>query len=262
MKKLLIAVLCLISIFALGTSYIFFKTSGMVSSADSFFTSIRDGDTERAASYASEAFKAATSPDEFALFSQQSILKDFKEASWTTRSIAGDTGRLEGAITTTDGGSLPIMLSMINEGGAWRIYSIQTPTAGLVSEGGKYAPTNDRGVALVRESIREFGMAVAQRDFASFYAYISTLWRDQVTPEELAAAFKPFIEQEIDLSVLTKMSPVFDQQPKIDENGILHVSGHYPTKPSTLKFEFGYIKEGMKWKLMKAAIDISPNSQP
>ena len=44
-------------------------------------------------------------------------------------------------------------------------------------------------------------------------------------------------------------------EPKVDDVGVLLLSGYYPTKPSQVYFEHKYIYEGVSWKLVGFKIE-------
>lgn len=83
------------------------------------------------------------------------------------------------------------------------------------------------------------------------------MWKREVDAEKLKEAFRPFWENDIDLSVLENFSPVFDGAPSLDENGVLAIKGHYPTQPSQVLFELKYILEGVNWKLVGTNINVA-----
>ena len=64
------------------------------------------------------------------------------------------------------------------------------------------------------------------------------------------------MDQNIDLTVLEPLEPVFDGEPRIDEDGVLEITGNYPTEPSQVAFVLKYLYEGTAWKLVGFNIDI------
>jgi hypothetical protein len=115
---------------------------------------------------------------------------------------------------------------------------------------------------LTRDSMRAFSKAVEAQDFTAFHKQISQLWREQITPAKLKSIFATFLEQQIDLSPVTKLEPVFDEAAKIDSDGVLVVQGHYPTRPSAVQFRLKYVNEKSSWKLVGIKVDVKPTSEP
>jgi len=79
------------------------------------------------------------------------------------------------------------------------------------------------------------------KDFSEFHKYVAVLWQRQVTAEKLAQVFKPFTDSNLNLLPLDNYSPVFDGTPSINEDGVLVIKGHYPTKPSKVLFQLKYV---------------------
>jgi hypothetical protein len=115
---------------------------------------------------------------------------------------------------------------------------------------------------LTRDSMLAFSKAVQAQDFTAFHKQISQLWREEITPAKLKSIFATFIEQEIDLSPVTKLEPVFDEPAAIDDDGILVILGHYETRPSAVQFRLKYVNERSTWKLVGIKVDVKPVSEP
>jgi len=115
-------------------------------------------------------------------------------------------------------------------------------------------------LALVKESMHEFGRSVNEKDFTRFHKYISSLWRSQVTPAELNTAAKSFEENKINLLQLDNVTPKLVGPLRVDRNGMLRLKGFYPTKPVRVVFEFRYVLERQAWKL--AAMNVNLRRAP
>jgi hypothetical protein len=125
-----VAALCIIPA---CVALIFVMTAGIVDAADGFFKAVADHDLPKARTYLSVEFAAASTPDELKGFLDRSALSRFKSSSWTSRKIENSRGELKGKITTTDGGNIPVAIGLVKEKGAWKIYSIQKPEAGVLN---------------------------------------------------------------------------------------------------------------------------------
>ena len=123
-------------------------------------------------------------------------------------------------------------------------------------------PSERQLKTLTRESLLAFNRAVQAQDFTAFHKQISALWREQITPVKLKEIFQVFIEQEIDLAPVASLEPVFDQPAAIDDDGVLVVQGHYPTRPSAVQFRLKFLNEKSAWKLMGIKVDVKPTSEP
>lgn len=258
MKKTAIIILSIVAFIAVLVGVVFMMTSGITDTAEDFFTEIKAENYTKAYTYLSEDFKANTSEDDFIKFLGNSALLNFKETSWSSRSMSGGKGELDGSVITETGGVIPIKVGFIKENDDWKIYSLYKPEAGLVqnNSSGKL-PETDELMKITDESLLKFAHSVNSKDFSEFHSYISNLWRKQITVDELNEIFKPFTDAEINLvTALNTYNPQFDVNPAINEDGVMILEGHYPTQPSVIIFKLSYIYEGIGWKLIGTDINV------
>jgi hypothetical protein len=113
--------------------------------------------------------------------------------------------------------------------------------------------------ALVKATMLDFALAVKAKDFSAFHKNIAKFWQAQTSATELAKIFKSFIEQEIDLTALDDLEPVYSKKPALNSQGWLTVEGEYPTKPSAVNFTLKYKREGPDWKLVGIEVNVAPS---
>ncbi len=236
-----------------------YLTARIENSANEFFSAIKSKEYERAYGFLSNDFRAATSQEEFIAFLNRNALLAYKSASWPNRSVSGDKAELNGTVTTESDRTILIRLSLVKEQGEWKIYSIQKARAGILSEDASgFTPSGAEEMALVRETMNAFAKAVNAKNFKQFHSFISVLWQKQIRVDQLNQIFKPFMDADLDLLFLDNYMPIFDETPSVDPEGVLSIKGYYPTKPSRVHFDFGYIREGAEWKLVKTHVNIKP----
>ena len=257
-KKLLKVIAVLVILIAVGIGSVFYFTSDMVDVSDEFFAALRDDDLDHAYRQLSVSFQQSTGRQDLAAFVERNALNDFSEANWGSRSIEGSgRGKVSGTITTTGGGTIPLTIEFVKENGAWKIYSIYQPGAGLAAaEAGAEIPDEQQLVDLVRESDQAFANAINARSMTGFHDHISRLWRDQFSVADLDQAYNAFYEAGVDLTVLATLTPQFASTPALDAQGVLIVAGTYPTRPSQYHFEHKYVYEGLGWKLLGYSANI------
>lgn len=251
MHKWLKIVLGVVAAFILAIAAVFYFTSGMVDTADAFFNAVKQKDIAKARGYLAEEFKASTDEKALTDFLSKSAILNFKASSWSHRQVSGGRGELNGSITTETGGVVPIKMMFVKENGAWRIYAMQKPTAGLQpQDASPTVPGKADQVALVKQSMHDFVVSVEKKNMEHFRGTVSRLWQKQHTTEQLNQAFKAIIDSDANWSVLDNFEPILATEPKVDENGVLMLAGHYPTQPGQVHFEQKYIYEGFSWKLI------------
>ncbi len=257
MKTLMKILAGFVMVIVLGIGAIFFFTADMVTTADGFFTSVKNDKLEEAYSYLSEDFRAGTSEAELQNFLDQNGIADFKEADWQSRSVNGGRGKLTGSLTTNSGGVVPITLNFVKGADDWKIYAIEKPAAGIQQEvTTAEMPSEQQQVQLVSESMLAFAESLNAGNMTRFHSHVSNLWQQQFSPEKFEQAFSAFLGKGLDLTFLKGMSPLFSTKPVINDEGLLIIRGHYPTEPKKVFFEQKYIYEGLGWKLAGFSADI------
>ena len=257
MKTLLKILAGIVAVIVVAVVAVLFLTADLVGVADEFFLAIKDKDIETAYSHLSDDFRADTSQEELVAFMESNRLADFDESSWQSRSVSGGRGELEGSITTTSGGIVPVALDFVKGQDGWKIYAIRKPDAGIQAEAAEVQiPSEEDQVRLVRDSMHVFAVSVNERSMAKFHAHTSNLWQQQFSIEDFDEAFGAFYDLGADLTVLDKFSPRFDAPASLGEDGVLRIAGHYPTEPDKMHFEQKYVFEGLGWKLVGFSANI------
>ena len=250
-----------VSLLAIGcialVTGLFLWTGNLTTVADDFFTAIQNDDIDTAYTYLSSSFQDSTSPDELQGYLVANNLSDYQDSRWSSRSVENNQGRLEGSVTTTSGEIIPLSINLIEQEDGWKIDAIQGPSALQDNTDDIALPSETEQVTLVTESMSVFADAVNDQSMVVFHNYISDLWQQQITPEELDNAFGAFYGFDGDLSVLEQLTPEFDEQSYIDADGVLYITGHYPTEPSRVYFEQAYVYEGLGWKLISFSVNIN-----
>ena len=127
-------------------------------------------------------------------------------------------------VKTHAGTEFPLVVTLVEETGAWRVFSIHSPPdekTGIAENRftlvGK-APDLNTGLSrpapplneirvLVRETMLRFSDAIAAKSFDAFYDSVSDAWQTgsltkgeyQLTKGQLQRAFQPFIDRRVDL---------------------------------------------------------------
>jgi len=223
MKKVLIALLIIVVLIIIALAAVLYMTSGIADTADNFFSEIQKGNIETAYNlFLFELFRQNTSLEDFTAFLEQSALKNFADAEWSSRSISGDEGELAGSVRTSDGGTVPVEISLVKEAAGWKIISINKPAAGLLDDSGAgVVPPDDRLKKIASDAVFQLGVAINKSDFSDFHKSLSALFKSQTSPEAHQDAFQSFIDQGIDLTLLKEIEPVFSESPRLDDEGSL-----------------------------------------
>lgn len=126
MKKLLKVLLGLSIIGGVVFGVVMHMTSGMVDAADSLFKAIKQQDSAKARSFLSQESSQKLDDKTLKKLMEADSLAHYKEVSFPNRDISGERGEMNGTITTTSGGVVPVRVVMVKEGDVWKVYSFQT----------------------------------------------------------------------------------------------------------------------------------------
>jgi hypothetical protein len=249
--------------FALGSCA---KRPGPLPTAQHFFELLGSGQTDAAYQTAAFGFQAQRTSPAFAAAARDMGLTDYASGDWGQPERDGHTATIHVTVHTRAGTNIPLIVTLVDESGAWRVFSIHSPPSQStgISENhfslvGKVPNLNDDTVKpmppegeikdLVRDNLVRFNAAIASASFDDFYESVSSKWQDQLTKGALQRAFQPFIDKKIDISGVSKIDPKFDTAPEINSEGLLLVSGHYDTQPYRVVFSMRFYYELPTWKL-------------
>ena len=150
------------------------------------------------------------------------------------------------------------ILSYTYEDTAWRLAGINVETSPMPDSKPKPGemPTDSLMKQMAQETMLNFAVAVHARDFSAFYSKISRAWQKQVTKEKMEATFKPFSDNNIDLTVLKDYAPTFTEKPTISGEGILFIKGKYELSQGEVLFAHKYVYEASVWRLLGINVNI------
>jgi len=238
-------------------------TAPMAAEGEKFLSTLGSGSAEVAYAMTSATFQQGQTEEEFVRTVKGFGLDGFQSASWSNRKIENDRGTLDGTAHCKSGGSVPLTLEMIKEGGTWKVLSIKGPQTGASTgpiiqneTAAPPAPTAAAAAKMAMVSLMAFNEAIQAKSFDKFHAGISDLWQKQITPAKLLEVFQPFINAKIDLADIQPLSPVFKSPPAVDSDGVLVLEGEYPTTPNKVTFRLKYVTEDKTWKLLGVKVNV------
>lgn len=241
--------------------------------AQKFFEQVANGQADAAYQSAAFGFKAQRSSTVFATAAKDMGLTEYAGAEWDKPERDGRTTTIRVNIKTTGGTAIPLIVTLVKESGAWKIFSLRSPPSGesgisenrfsLVGKAPAFAdavtkpmPPENEIRQLIRENLLRFNEAIASQSFDAFYDSVAMHWQDQLTKGQLQRAFQPFIDKKISLAAIGETNPVFDTPPSINSEGLLIAAGHYDTSPYRVRFAMRFYYELPAWKLFGLDVDL------
>jgi len=256
-KGCLIAIVSVVAIIAVIIALVFGMTSGVVKASDEFLALLGSGKIPEAYQSTSPSLRAQQTQEAFEKTVKDLGLTDFASASWSSRGFTNDQGHVEGTVTTKTRGSIPLRMDLMKESGTWRVYSLSAPRAGAAVENrGRTLPSDTELKALVLDSLMTFNKGIQAKSFVEFHKGISIVWQKQITAEQLAEAFRSFVEKELNLAPIQGLTPAFDTPPSVNSDGVLILAGAYPSEPKKVHFTLKYVAENFAWKLIGINVEI------
>ena len=188
--------------------------------------------------------------------------------------VKGRTAKLRVECTLANSARQPFFVTMLRESGKWRVFTVKaspdekTPheenlftiigTANtLTGAVDKPMPDDATIRAMTLETLLQFHDAIRQRSFEEFYENASRNWQAQLTLGMLTRTFQGFLDQQPDLIGIKQVSPVFEEAPRIDPDGLLVVSGSYPTKPLRVRFALKYFHDMPAWRIFGLTVSLN-----
>lgn len=266
-------VLSLLLVFAIiMAGILLFGTPDTEKTGEEFFSHIKSGEFDEAYQMLSDEFKQSASQEILLDFLQRNNLDDYASIDWKQTNRGDKFTRLTGTIVTARGEKVSVILRFVEDDDALLIHSISKigksrkvatkketkaieTTREPVDDGSLPTPDLRESTRLTQETINNFAHAVNEKSMASIYGHIARQWRDQTTIKELDAIFQSFYHAKIDLTILEKMTPVFDRPVTLSPEGILRMTGHYQTAPNVVHFDNSYMLEDGIWR--PVAINVS-----
>jgi len=249
------------------------KKADPQASAQRFFELVGSGQSKEAYQSAAFGFQAQRSAAVFETAAKEMGLADHVGGEWETPKIDGRSATVRLRVRTRAGKELPLIVTLTWESGTWRVYSLRSPpspTTGisenrftLVGKAPAFTDAVTQPVPpeielrqLVRENLLRFNEAIAAKSFDAFYDSVSRKWQDQLTKGQLQRAFQPFIDKQVEIGSIQTVDPIWDAPVTVGTNGLLVLSGYYPTQPYRVQFALKFIYELPSWKLFGAEVNL------
>ena len=117
-------------------------------------------------------------------------------------------------------------------------------------------PSPELQEVLIKVSLLSFNDANVTGNYSVLHAKLSKPFRDQFTPEKLAAVFKEFRDKRIDFDIIAAKKPINIEEPKVGDNGVLSIRGYFDTTPSRVNYDLAFILSDGEWKLIKIDVNV------
>ena len=237
-----------------------------------FFEQVAASRLDAAFTGAAFFFQKQQSPREFEATARAMGLPGSKIVHAKPPTLVRNTAKWSVIIRPVMGAEIPLVVTLVPERGAWRVFSIRSPRSietGLsenpftrigksfdaISAVDRPVPGEREIRALTKETMLQFSDAIQQKSFESFYEAVARAWQRQLTLGMLTRTFQGFIDQRMSLASVRDVEAKLDPAPHIDPEGLLIVSGSYPATPYRVVFELKFFYEMPSWRVF--GLDVS-----
>ncbi len=253
------------------------KKPDPAASAKTFFELIAAGKAAEAYESATYGFKAQQTDKFFEQTAKELDLVNFASMTSEAAEVERNSAKLKIEMTTKAGKKIPLLLTLVDERGAWRVHAIRSPKStetglsanlfGTVGKGTGFVDALSHPVPdpkevnkLIETHLLMFDEAIEAGSFDGFYERVSRAWQKQLTKGQLTREFQPFIDKKIRLTAIRGKEPVLDEPVALTTDGLVIVKGYYDTKPYRVLFLLKFIYELPKWRLF--GMDVSITTAP
>ena len=115
-------------------------------------------------------------------------------------------------------------------------------------------PDNAKITLLVQTYIAALSHANLTGNYTVLHAMASPAFQSLNSPAQLAQKFAAFRTQGIDIGPAILLPPILSGPPALEGAGLLHVSGHYETKPQRVVFDMVFQPVNNVWRLAGIAV--------
>jgi hypothetical protein len=118
-------------------------------------------------------------------------------------------------------------------------------------------PSDDRLVMMIRSTLMALNQADATGDYTVFREMAAPAFQESNSPARLTEIFTNLRRRNLDLSPVLLFQPKLFRKPEINANGMLRITGFFPTAPEQVNFDLIFQPVQGRWRLFGIAADTS-----
>ncbi|MGH6827178.1 MAG: hypothetical protein ACREC7_15920 [Methyloceanibacter sp.] len=123
-------------------------------------------------------------------------------------------------------------------------------------------PDGEKIVLLVRTTLNTLNDAIQTGNYTVLRDRGAPGFREANSAARLSQIFSDFASRNVDLSVVSLISPQLTETPVLDQDkGMLNIKGYFPTQPVQINFELLYQAVEGRWRLFGLSVQPS-NAEP
>lgn len=119
-------------------------------------------------------------------------------------------------------------------------------------------PDATRLTLLIQSYLVALSQANLTGNYGVLHAFGAPAFQQENPPDKLAQVFAALRSGNIDLTPILLYTPILDKPAAFDEQGLLHLVGHYDTKPQQVNFDLTLQPVGGMWRLFGISVQTVP----
>lgn len=116
-------------------------------------------------------------------------------------------------------------------------------------------------IVMIRTTMVALNQANQTGNYSVLREISAPVFQAQNSQAQLAVAFTSLRDQRLDLSSIVAVTPELTDAPTVDENGILRVTGFFPTEPLRVNFQLAYLFGNGQWRPIGMSVGTSQAPQ-
>jgi hypothetical protein len=123
-------------------------------------------------------------------------------------------------------------------------------------------PGDDALRILIRATLLALNQANVTGNYTVFREIAAPAFQQTNNPARLAEIFADLRHRNVDLSPILLLEPKLIRQPEVNANGLLQITGFFPTAPERVNFDLIFAAVGGRWRLFGISANTStPSAQ-
>ena len=115
---------------------------------------------------------------------------------------------------------------------------------------------------LIESAVIALNQANVTGNYSVLHDMGAPAFQNANSPEKLAQIYGPLRARQLDLSPILIFQPKLFQKPEMNAEGMIRVTGFFPTKPERVNFDLIFQPVNSKWRLFGIAVEPTPAPLP
>ena len=226
-------------------AWIWFATREPDRVARSFVAAWAAGEHEATLALTTPGFRIESNAGHLAAAAQRLGLGPSATVEWNGISISGSIAQATAMLVHAADRKLPLQILQRRQDGEWRVHAVALPRAGLTIAPGDGWPDESELAYRTRVLVHTLAAESRSGHFPATYALMASDFQSQFDQAGMDAAFAAFADPAVNLTVLDRYPPEFEQLWLDDGDRVLRVRGAFRTRPFVQQFHIGWVHQGL-----------------